>query len=148
MNLEQVNGSRENMSALEEKVDTLLRYCVADSAQLRRRYQLDLLALLGAHARDELAGRIDRALLDLGVPVESQLFRDMHKLGYIGDWDGPYPLIDISGNLQQAGFDPTSVDTYNNNHGLVVPDCEGGTHNPLYDSRAAALCYLHLMAGK
>ena len=74
MNLEQVNGSRENMSALEEKVDTLLRYCVADSAQLRRRYQLDLLALLGAHARDELAGRIDRALLDLGVPD--------HLLGY------------------------------------------------------------------
>ena len=87
-------------------------------------------------------------IVHMGVPVESQLFRDMHTAGFIGDWDAPYPLIDIAGNLQQAGFDPTSVDTYNKDHGLEVPACEGGTHNPLFDSRAAALCYLHLMAGK
>lgn len=74
MNLEQEKDSAENMSALEEKVDTLLRYCVADSAQLRRRYQLELLALLGAHARNEMASQIDGILLDLGIPD--------HLLGY------------------------------------------------------------------
>ena len=87
-------------------------------------------------------------IVHMGVPVESRVLIDMHRLGFIGDWDGPFPLIDIAGNLQQAGFDPTSVDTYNKDHGIEVPSCEGGTHNPLYDSRAAALCYLHLMAGK
>ena len=87
-------------------------------------------------------------VVHMGVPVESRVLIDMHRLGFIGDWDGPFPLIDIAGNLQQAGFDPTSVDTYNKDHGIKVPTCEGGTHNPLYDSRAAALCYLHLMAGK
>lgn len=85
-------------------------------------------------------------IVHMGTPVESRVFIDMHSVGCIGDWDGPYPLIDIAGNLKQTGFDPTSVDSYNASHGLVVPACEGGTHNPLYDSRAAALCYLHLMA--
>ena len=74
MNLEQEKDRGENMSALEKKVDTLLRYCLADSAQLRRRYQLELLALLGAHARNEMAARIDGILLDLGIPD--------HLLGY------------------------------------------------------------------
>lgn len=74
MHLEQENGKQDEMSALEEKVDMLLRYCAADSAQLKRRYQRELLALLGAHVREELTVRIDHALLDLGVPD--------HLLGY------------------------------------------------------------------
>jgi len=41
----------------------------------------------------------------------------MQELGFIGDWDGPFPLIDISGNLQQVGEDPTSVDNYVKKHG-------------------------------
>lgn len=85
-------------------------------------------------------------IVHMGVPVEAKLFLDMHSLGIIGDWDAPYPLIDIAGNLLQAGFDPTSVDQYNADHGITVPTPEpGGTHNPLYDSRAAALCYIDLM---
>ena len=85
-------------------------------------------------------------IVHMGVPVEAKLFLDLHKMGIIGDWDAPYPLIDIAGNLLQAGFDPTSVDKYNADHGISVPMPEpGGTHNPLYDSRAAALCYIDLM---
>lgn len=85
-------------------------------------------------------------IVHMGVPVEAKVFLDMHTLGIIGDWDAPYPLIDIAGNLLQAGFDPTSVDQYNKDHGITVPTPEpGGTHNPLYDSRAAALCYIDLM---
>ena len=75
MNLEQVQGSQKgNMSALEEKVDALMRYCVAESAQLRRHYHGDLQAMLGAAAADDLGSQIDRVLCDLGVPD--------HLLGY------------------------------------------------------------------
>ena len=37
----------------------------------------------------------------------------------------------------------TSVDSYNSTHGIVINDCDGGTHNPLYDCRAATMAYLH-----
>lgn len=75
MNLNGLSGAEKgNMSALEEKVDTLMRYCVADSAQLRRHYQGDLQAMLGSPSRDDLGNRIDRVLSDLGVPD--------HLLGY------------------------------------------------------------------
>ena len=42
--------------------------------------------------------------------VEAHLIREMHRLGGIGDWDAPYPLYDVSGNLQAASENPTSVD--------------------------------------
>lgn len=75
MFLEEMNGNgKGNMSALEEKVDTLMRYCVAESAQLRRHYQGDLQAMLGAAVTDDITGQIDRVLCDLGVPD--------HLLGY------------------------------------------------------------------
>jgi hypothetical protein len=70
----------------------------------------------------------------------------MHTMGVIGDWDGPYPLLDVSGNLRQASEDPTSVDSYIKKHDLAVGEFEGGTHNPLYDSAAAAVVYRHLVA--
>ncbi len=85
-------------------------------------------------------------IFHMGVPVEARVVLDMHDAGFIGDWDGAYPWLDIAGCLKQAGFDPTSVDSYNADHGIVVPQPEaGGTHNPLYDSRAAALCYINLL---
>ena len=65
---------RENMSALEEKVDILLRFCVAESEQARRHYQGDLQAMLGAAPKNKVADAIDQALADLGVPD--------HLLGY------------------------------------------------------------------
>ncbi len=65
---------RENVSALEEKVDILLRYCVADSEQARRHYQGDLQAMLGAAPKNKVSDAIDQALADLGVPD--------HLLGY------------------------------------------------------------------
>lgn len=76
-------------------------------------------------------------IVHMGVPVESRLFLDAHSMGIIGDWDAPYPLIDISA-FPEVG---DSVDSYNKAHDIIVSDYEGGTHNPLYDSMAAALCY-------
>lgn len=85
-------------------------------------------------------------LVHMGFIVEVKILRDLHVAGLIGDWDAPYPLLDVSGNLQQAGEDPTSVDSYVKKHELSVGEFEGGTHNPLYDSAAAAVVYRHLLA--
>lgn len=83
-------------------------------------------------------------LVHMGVPVESKLFIDAHNMGILGDFDGPYPLIDCSA-LPEIG---TSVDTYNANNGISIPSFEGGTHNPLYDSYAAALAYRHWLINR
>lgn len=78
-------------------------------------------------------------IVHMGLPVESRLFIDAHNLGYLGDWDAPYPLIDISA-IKAIN---TSVDSYNSTHGIIIDDCCGGTHNPLYDCRTATMAYLH-----
>ena len=67
-------NEKENMRALEQKVDTLMRYCVAESEQVRRHYHVDLQAMLGNPAQKDVRSEIDRALSDLGVPD--------HLLGY------------------------------------------------------------------
>lgn len=84
----------------------------------------------------------------MGVPVEAKLLLDMHSKGFIGDWDGPLPFLDVAGVLKTSGYDPTSVDKYIEKHGLLAgrSEAEGlATHHPLYDSIAAALAYMHLM---
>jgi hypothetical protein len=100
--------------------------------------------MVRAFAEFYLANKADATVIaHMGFIVEVKLLRDAHDLGFIGDWDAPYPLIDIAGNLQQAGEDPTSVDDYVQKHGLKVRDF-GTTHNPLYDSEVAAVVFQHL----
>lgn len=79
-------------------------------------------------------------IVHMGMPVEARLFRDAHYYGFIGDYDAPYPLIDISAYPEIN----TSVDTYCKDNNIVIPECQGGTHNPLYDSWAALLAYKHI----
>lgn len=84
----------------------------------------------------------------MGVPVEAQVLLDMHQKGYIGDWDGPFPFLDVASVLKAKGYDPTSVDSYNNEFGLMDDRSEAEgleRHHPLYDSVAAAVAYMHLM---
>ena len=78
-------------------------------------------------------------IVHMGLPVEARLFMDAHNLSIIGDWDAPYPLIDVSAYKEIND----SVDNYNQKNGLKVPPCTGGTHNPIYDSYAALLAYQH-----
>ena len=82
-------------------------------------------------------------IVHMGVPVEAKLFIDAHEKGFIGDWDGPFPLIDISA-FPEIG---TSVDSFNEKNGIVIPDLTGKTHNPLYDSYAALFAYEKVMNG-
>jgi len=105
----------------------------------------DYPSMLTDFAKFYMANKADAdVLVHMGYIVETKVLRDMHDTGLIGDWDGPYPLLDVSGNLQQAGEDPTSVDSYVKKHSLSVGEFESGTHNPLYDSAAAAVVYRHL----
>ena len=80
-------------------------------------------------------------LVHMGCPVEARLYIDAHSMGIIGDWDGPYPLLDVAA-IPEIG---DSVDGYNAAHG-TSPDPKnfaGGTHNPLYDSAAVYAAYHH-----
>jgi|ADurb_Oil_03_Slu_FD_contig_21_1035045_length_699_multi_8_in_0_out_0_1 hypothetical protein len=86
-------------------------------------------------------------IVHMGYIVEAKVLRDMRELGLIGEWDGPFPLYDVSGNLQAAGADPVSVDQFAAKHGIDVAEFEGGTHNPLYDSAVTAAVYRHLVGG-
>ena len=104
-------------------------------------------ALLTDFAKFYLANKQDAdVIVHMGFIVETKILRDMHERGLIGDWDAPYPLYDISGNLQAAGADPTSVDKFVAANNLSVGEFEGGTHNPLYDSAVAAAVYRHLVS--
>lgn len=78
-------------------------------------------------------------LVHMGLPVEARLFLDAHNMGIIGDWDAPYPLVDIAA-IPEINV---SVDKYNADNGIIVPSFTGGTHNPLYDSYAALMAYCH-----
>ena len=79
----------------------------------------------------------------MGHIVEAYLFREMHRLGYIGDWDAPYTPIEVSEVLRQKGYDPDSVDKYISEKSITIEDY-GTTHNPLYDCEATAKAYFSL----
>lgn len=92
-----------------------------------------------------LANKEDaKIIVHVGLPVEARLFIDAHNKGYIGDWDAPFPLIDISA---LPGID-ASTDTYNKQNGIVLPNVKGETHNPLYDCYSALYAYKHWMTHK
>lgn len=70
-------------------------------------------------------------LWHMGHVVESFLFRECVRLGYIGEWDAPYTPIDVSMTLREKGYDPASVDAVMDSLGLMKP--LGSTHDPMYD---------------
>ena len=84
------------------------------------------------------------ALWHMGHIVETHLYRELHRVGAIGDWDAPYTPIELSVLLESAGYPADSVDGYVAKKGLSLPNFKGGTHNPLYDAAAAASVYFDL----
>jgi hypothetical protein len=105
--------------------------------------------LLADFAKFYLANKQDaHVIVHMGYIVEAKVLRDIYERGFIGEWDGPFPLYDVSGNLQAAGADPTSVDKFAAEHSLKVTEFEGGTHNPLYDSAVTATVYRYLVGGR
>lgn len=133
---------------IEGKVDDFVAESVLTQMEKIEESHDSYDALLAEFAEFYLREKTDAAVIaHMATPVESGLLWDMHSRGKIGDWDGPYPLIDIAGGLAQASEDPTSCDGYAEKYGVTVDPAEfaGGTHNPLYDSAQAAAVYRHLV---
>lgn len=82
-------------------------------------------------------------LYHMGHVVEAFLFREMHDLGFIGDWDAPYTPIEVSELLRINGYAPDSVDAYVKQNNIAVSNY-GSTHNPLFDCEVAAKVYFHI----
>jgi len=80
-------------------------------------------------------------IVHMGVPVEAKLFLDAHQMGMIGDWDAPFPLIDISAINEIS----TSVDSYCTLYNISTDPAtmQGGTHNPLFDATQAINAWVH-----
>jgi hypothetical protein len=87
------------------------------------------------------------ALWHMGHVVEAFLFRELVRLGFIGQFDAPYTPIDVSNDLRIAGEHADSVDKYAAGYDLVISDY-GTTHNPLYDCEVAAKVWFHLNENK
>jgi hypothetical protein len=78
-------------------------------------------------------GAQSRVWAHMCAPVEAGLFISLVQKGYIGPFEGPFPLIDISGVLVARGEDPTSVDTALRRRGIHI---DGHPHDCRYDVNA------------
>ena len=87
-------------------------------------------------------GRKVPLIAHVAWPVEARLLLDVYPGEWI--WEGPYPLIDVASMLLARGFDPLTVDGFLRDVGAEPPS--GSPHHPLYDARAAAMCYRALLA--
>lgn len=100
--------------------------------------------MLSAFANFYLKHREDaKVIVHIGFPVESNLFLELHRLGFIGDWEAPFPIYDLSSHLDLIGENPLSVDEYVKKMNIQVTDY-GTTHNPLYDCEVAAKTYMKI----
>lgn len=80
-----------------------------------------------------------QVLVHVGWPVEARFLYFAHAAD---PFSGPFPLLDVSGHLDHAGFDPASMDDYLRARGIQRPP--GSPHHPLYDARATAAAYWDL----
>lgn len=80
-----------------------------------------------------------KVLTHMGHVVEAGLFRDMHELGIIGDFEAPYEWYDV------CLLFGDSVDSYNRSNDITVEDVNGGTHNPVYDCVSAYKALWHFI---
>ena len=56
-----------------------------------------------------------------GAPVEANFFQQLFEAGLIGEFAGPYPLLDTAPLLASAGYDPASEQNYADSAGLELP---------------------------
>lgn len=70
-------------------------------------------------------------LWHMGHVVEVFLFRECVRLGFIGEFEGPYTPIEVSMTLREHGYDPSSVDAVMTSLDIEKPG--GSSHDPLYD---------------
>lgn len=80
----------------------------------------------------------------MGSPVESNFFQQLFDAGELGEFEGPYPLLDTAPLLLAAGYDPTSEQGYANRVGITLP--EGyKPHSALSDAELTRRVWKKLM---
>lgn len=80
-------------------------------------------------------------------PVESGYFLWLQHHKLLGEFEGPYPLIDVGSMLHTKGEDPTSLSSYLDKYGITV-DVVGNDHCANYDTACAHAVYHHLLTVK
>ena len=102
--------------------------------------------LLASFARWYMQHKEDAVVIaHIPHPVEAALFLEMGRLDLIGEWDQPYPLIDVGAMLLTKGNNPLSADDYRATYcEPMLPNTEIGAHHPLYDAYQALSVYLDI----
>ncbi len=85
-----------------------------------------------------------RVISHIPFPVETNFFSLLQEDILIGEFQGPYPLIDVGSMLLLAGENPTSLEEYMKKHQIEPPS--GVAHDPEYDAKSAFSVYQHLIA--
>lgn len=79
-----------------------------------------------------------------GAPVEANFFQQLFEEGLIGEFDGPYPLLDTAPLLIAAGYDPSSEQQYAKDKNLALP--KGYVpHSALSDAQLTRIVWLSLL---
>lgn len=76
----------------------------------------------------------------MGAPVEANFFQQLYEAGMIGEFSGPYPLLDTAPLLAKAGYDPTSEEAYAKAVGLELPS-GFFAHSALSDAQLTRLVW-------
>lgn len=84
------------------------------------------------------------AVAHMGSPVESNFFQEMWVHGFIGEFDGPYPLHDTAPLLLAAGYASDSEQEYADESGLILPDGYI-PHSALSDAQLTRLVWMSLV---
>lgn len=80
----------------------------------------------------------------MGSPVEANFFQELFVEGLIGEFSGPYPLLDTAPLLAAAGYDPTSEQDYATSVGLELP-AGYRPHSALSDAALTRAVWLSLV---
>lgn len=71
-----------------------------------------------------------RIFADVAYPVDAHFLRQCAQENH-GEWDAPYPLLDVASVLLACGVDPL-ID------GATYTNSTGDNHHPLFDAQVSA----------
>lgn len=121
-------------------INPLMYQLIFKEKQLQKAYE----SMLRDFSNFYLKYKDATILYHMGHIVESNLFREMHRLNFIGDWDAPYTPIDVADYLRMLNEPCDSVDSYVKKYNIKINNY-GSTHNPLYDCEVASRVYEHIV---
>lgn len=78
-----------------------------------------------------------------GAPVEANFFQQLFDAGEIGEFSGPFPLLDTAPLLAVNGYDPTSEQAFADSAEIVLPE-NYKPHSALADAQLTRLVWQKL----